>query len=370
MRYDFPPYACYSSRWIGVMRGLPVKMSKRPLRTALTLALSLLVLAAPLSMPASADSFIPIIDGHTHIYRNLRRAGGEDEAARGALGLMDRLGVTLTILAPPPFPADRSESYGLPELARLVHAHPDRFAFTAGGESLNPMIQETPPGSVTSAVLGRFVEEAELIARSGAAGFGELAAEHFSNRQGRHPYESVPADHKLLLALADIAARYGMPIELHMEAVPRDMAFPSAARPGPPNPPRLTANIAAFERLLDHNTLARIVWLHAGWDLTGERSVTLMRTLLARHKNLYMSIKSDNAGALATSPFLADAMLKPEWVEMLRAFPSRFVIGSDQFFDQEPQRIRRARRFVDALPPDLARLVASENIRQIYRLAP
>jgi len=111
-------------------------------------------------MPASADSFIPIIDGHTHIYRNLRRAGGEDEAARGALGLMDRLGMTLTILAPPPFPADRSESYGLPELARLVHAHPDRFAFTAGGESLNPMIQETPPGSVTSAVLGRFVEAA------------------------------------------------------------------------------------------------------------------------------------------------------------------------------------------------------------------
>ena len=32
--------------------------------------------------------------------------------------------------------------------------------------------------------------------------------------------------HPLLLALADLAARYGMPIDLYMEAVPRDIPFP------------------------------------------------------------------------------------------------------------------------------------------------
>lgn len=86
-------------------------------------------------------------------------------------------------------------------------------------------------------MLRRFEQAAEAILRGGAAGFGELAAEHFSSRIGSHPYESAPADHPLFLALADIAARADVPIELHMEAVPRDLPFPNPALMGPPNPP-------------------------------------------------------------------------------------------------------------------------------------
>jgi len=54
---------------------------------------------------------------------------------------------------------------------------------------------------------------------------------------------------------------------------------------------------------------------------------------------------------------------------MLRAFPDRFVVGSDQFYDSPPVRTERARNFVDWLPPDLAPLIAYENVRRIYRLA-
>jgi hypothetical protein len=53
---------------------------------------------------------------------------------------------------------------------------------------------------------------------------------------------------------------------------------------------------------------------------------------------------------------------------MLRDFPDRFLIGSDEFFDEGTERLALARRFVDALPPELARGVASENARRIYRL--
>lgn len=282
---------------------------------------------------------------------------------------MDRLGVTLAILSPPPFPADWAGAYGMVQLQALVRAHPGRFAFTAGGESLNPMIVATPPQGVTPTVLHEFQQQAEAIAQGGAAGFGELAAEHFSARIGRHPYESAPPDHPLFLALADIAAKYGMPIELHMEAVPRDMPFPNASLAGPPNPPSLKENISAFERLLDHNPKARIVWVHAGWDLSGERTVELMTALLEKHANLYMSLKTDTQGNKATSPFLAPRQIKPAWIAMLRRFHDRFVIGSDQFFDQGPARIDRARSLVDALPPDVARLIASENVGHIYRLS-
>jgi predicted TIM-barrel fold metal-dependent hydrolase len=341
---------------------------------------SLMVTAAHIGSRAAAETQIPIIDAHTHMVRHLggsrggaRWFGGVEESLSqvvpAALGLMDRFGVTMAILSPPPFPAGREEAYGVPELRTLVREHPDRFAFSAGGESLNPLIQEVAPDRVTPELLARFAGEAEAIAQAGAAAFGELAAEHFSSHQGNHPYESARPDHPFFEALVDIAAKYGMPIELHMEAVPQDMPFPRAAVAGPPNPAYLQENITAFGRLLAHNARARIVWVHAGWDLSGERTVPLMRSLLQAHPNLFMSVKSDPAGTPATAPFLNGGGIKPGWLAMLRAFPERFVIGSDQFYDTPSVRTERARKFVDWLPSDLAPLIAFENVRRIYRLS-
>ena len=335
---------------------------------------------------AAAQAQIPIIDAHTHIVRSLRqdREGGRgrgggfgersvrlEEAVLAALELMNRLGVTMAILAPPPFPPDRRGSYGVTQLQVVVREHPDRFAFSAGGESLNPLIQGVAANNVTPELLARFTGEAQVIVAAGAAAFGELAAEHFSFARinPNHPYESAPPDHPLLLTLVDIAASYGMPVELHMEAVPRDMPFPNAERAGAPNPAYLHENIAAFGRLLDHNPRARIVWVHAGWDLTGERTPALMLALLKAHPNLFMSVKSDPAGMPETAPFTRGGGIKPGWLAMLRAFPDRFVVGSDQFYDSPPVRSERARSFVDWLPPDLAPLIAYENVRRIYRLA-
>jgi predicted TIM-barrel fold metal-dependent hydrolase len=256
----------------------------------------------------------------------------------------------------------------LSEIRAAVRGSP-RLAFAAGGESLNPLLQQTPAERVSAELVRRFVSIAEEIAAAGAASFGELAAEHFSSGRGRHPYESAPPDHPLLLALADLAARRRLPIDLHMEAVLQDMPFPPE-RPQGANPARLAANIARLERLLDHNPEAHIVWLHAGWDLTGERSVPLMRELLARHSNLMMSIKCDHSGAQATAPFLADGGgLRPEWLAMLQAFPERFMIGSDQFLGDDPERLLEARSLIDALPPELARRVARENALRVYRLS-
>ena len=286
-----------------------------------------------------------------------------------ALALMDRFGVTFTILAPPPAPGGRGDPSAAALLREVARQHPTRFAFSAGGESLNPLIQSTLPDAVTPDLLRRFQQEAQAIADSGAAAFGELAAEHFSSRIGNHPYESTRPDHPLFMALADIAAKNDMPLELHMEAVPRDMPFPNPKTAGPPNPPSIRENITAFERLLDHNPTARIVWVHAGWDLTGERTVPLMRSLLERHPNLYMSIKSDEAGTPRTAPFIPGGELKPVWIAMLRAFPNRFVVGSDQFYsDPNIIRTRRARVLVNSLPADLVQRITADNVKRIYRL--
>lgn len=54
---------------------------------------------------------------------------------------------------------------------------------------------------------------------------------------------------------------------------------------------------------------------------------------------------------------------------MLQAFPDRFVVGSDQFYNSPPIRTECARKFVDFLPPDLAQVIAYDNVRRIYRLS-
>lgn len=305
-----------------------------------------------------------IVDTHAHLVRNRRTS--PSAAAAQALRTMDELGVALTVLLPPPFPPNHPGTYGRVDLAGVVQAHPGRFAFVAGGESLNPMIHDISPEHVAPEQVRRFQREARQILEAGAIGFGELTAEHFSSGRGGHPYESTRPDHPLLLALADIAAESGAPIDLHMEAVPRDMEMPERLRRGL-NPERLRENISGFERLLAHNRAARIVWAHCGWDLTGERTVALMGSLLTRHPNLYMSIKIDPHGPQRSAPFTAEGTLRPEWIELFRAFPDRFTIGSDQFFDDGSERVAQARRLVDALPDDVAPLIASENFKRIYR---
>jgi predicted TIM-barrel fold metal-dependent hydrolase len=333
-------------------------------RRAVLCALSASLLG-PLRRAARAAAVLPMIDTHMHFPRT---RGGEnyDLAATTAVRELDAFGVEKAILSPPPLPPGARRAR-LSDIGAAARSNP-RFAFAAGGESLNPILQNTPADHVPADLKQRFLRLAEEIAAAGAASFGELAAEHFSSGRGRHPHESAPPDHPLLLALADLAARRGMPIDLHMEAVPEDMPFP-ANRPRGPNPARLSANIARLERLLDHNPEARIVWLHAGWDLTGERTLLLMRGLLERHANLAMSIKSDHNGARLTAPFRTLGDIRPGWIAMLRAFPDRFMIGSDQFLGEDAERLEESRRLIDALPPDLKLRVASENARRVYRLS-
>jgi hypothetical protein len=309
----------------------------------------------------------PILDTHVHLARGLHRGERLDSMVTVARRAMDAFGIDRAIVSPPPFPPGRRGLYGAAALTDALHAEP-RFAFVAGGESLNPLLHATAADGVSNDVMHRFSREAEAVAGAGAAGFGELALEHFSSGIGNHPYESAPPDHPLLLALADIAATRAMPIDIHMEAVPQDMPFPPNRAQGN-NPATLHANIDRFERLLDHNPKARIVWVHAGWDLTGERTIPVMQGLLERHANLFMSIKIDRSGTPRTAPFLPDsAQIRPDWIAMLRAFQDRFVIGSDQFIDQGTARFDTARRFVDALPADLQGLIANGNAPRIYRL--
>ena len=311
--------------------------------------------------PVAARS--PYIDVHAHLEPDTLDAS--IEAAAQALKSEN---ATKILFLPPPFAADDGSRFDSEQIATAQRKFPGAFAFLGGGGTLNPMIQEAMrSGGVSPEERRNFRNRAEEILRQGAAGFGEMTAEHFA---GGTSYQYAPADHPLFLLLADIAAQHGVPIDLHMEAVPQAMRLPSDLR-SPPNPIDLHDNIAAFERLLTHNPGTKIVWAHAGSDNTGYRTPDLCRRLFRAHSNLYMQIKLDPVNPGKNYPLdPVSGRITPEWLRLFEDFQDRFVIGTDQHYPMPGSGVQRWQASVlllNQLPGDIRRKIGAQNAQRIYR---
>jgi predicted TIM-barrel fold metal-dependent hydrolase len=321
----------------------------------------------------------PWIDVHNHLLPGERHSYADSYKA--ALAVMDQVGITRMIVMPAPHVA---AGY---DYAKFVSAFPQyarRFAFFEGGESLNVMLHQADAKVVTDDLKKKFEQKADELIRAGALGFGEIAIRHLSLQGEDHPYENVPGDHPLLLLLADIAARHDVPIDIHLDVATNDIPTP-AWLTSPNNPKTLSANLAGFERLLAHNPKARICWAHAGSDNIGHWTTDLSRALLQKHPNLYLSLRLGPGHVPENFPLTQKYQLKPEWLRLLKDFPNRFVIGSDNFFAPPSfqgkgtgailaQRVPLSRKlapvFLRELPPDVAQKIATENAIAIYKLRP
>ncbi|MBI1776474.1 MAG: amidohydrolase family protein [Proteobacteria bacterium] len=324
---------------------------------------------------------MPFIDVHAHLIGTgpgTRETVDYPGAVKAALAWMDRLNIVRTIVMPMPFgPSEGRRAFDIEAFAEALHAAPGRFAMMGGGGSLNITIHESQGANRMAAdAEKRLRDRAERIIALGAVGFGEMSCEHLSFNSN-HPYNAAPPDHPLFLLLADIAAGKNLPIDIHMEAVPADMAMPQAMRErSPNNPPTLRANIEAFRRLLAHNRRARIVWAHAGMDSTGFRTPALCRALLGENANLSMHLQVSRLIQSVNHPLDEAGKLRAEWHTLLTDFPDRFMIGSDAFYFTA-----RVNRFLPPPTPDprillnqlesaLARRVAFENAERVYNLPP
>ena len=342
--------------------------------------MALLCLAAAMGAPQTrAQMPQGFIDGHCHLSPHVgRRGSGPKDDYAGALETalknINSMDASYALVMPPPFSPHMDRTYDAEEFLPALGQHSDRFGFLSGGGSLNLMIQRSvESGELTQEMKREFAERAQEILDSGAAGFGEMAAEHLSFEPG-HPYEYAPPDHPLFLLLADIAAERGVPIDLHMEAVPSDMPLPPRLD-SPPNPQTLKANLAAFERLLDHNPKAKIIWAHAGWGRTGQRTAQLCQRLLRAHPNLYMSIKLRRRTPPPTSMFTKNREMKYLWQMVLSEHADRFFVGIDWFHlapgarrHQPDNLVERYGAVFRGLGPQTQRTIAFETPRELFNL--
>jgi hypothetical protein len=270
------------------------------------------------------------IDTDVHLAGGATADSDIQEAARAAVEVMDRSHLRAMVVVPMPHTGGSAAAPDHEQFLAAVRNYPRRFAFLGGGGSLNRILHERASASlVDESVRRRFAERARKILADGAAGFGQMVAHHLSSRASPLPYASVPADHPLLLTLADIAAERRALIALHLDPVVTQVDTPASLRTAI-TPASLTPNVEGLERLLEHNRGARVVWGPAGADALGQWTAELTARLLQSHENLFISIRP--GGALVNRLLNERGELRREWLELLRAFPDRFVLGGGQSF--------------------------------------
>ncbi len=109
----------------------------------------------------------------------------------------------------------------------------------------------------------------------------------------------------------------------------------------------------AVERLLAQHPDVKVLWAHSGFD--GPEAVAAM---LAKHDRLWadLAFRSDVGRG---------GSLSPEWIALFTAFPDRMMLGTDTYTPERmyflPEHASNARRWLAALPTDIAEGVAWRN---------
>jgi hypothetical protein len=286
-----------------------------------------------------------IVDMHAHFFRM---------APEAVVKSMDEEGVSVAVFMPVPN-AGRSRRRGVSEDFYLdaAKAYPDRLVAFFGGNELNQEFESTRAGNVSNGDKERFRQHVEpILAKGEYKGIGELGPRHIAYRAGMREIEYA-ADHPLMLVLSDLAAKYELPIDVHLEANDR--------------------TVPQLERLLAHNAKSRIIWAHAGWSNTGLATPELLRQLMVKYPNLYSSIKSrqpENASQQSVRLIDEKGTLTPAWKSLFEEFPERFVIGTDvKLGDYEDYRHAGAyRRILAQLSETAARKIGWGNATILLRL--
>ncbi len=317
--------------------------------------LATFVLLIALALPAKPGVCQrPIVDAHGHI-------GASFEPA-AIVEAMDNNGVSKQIVMARyyPGPAGGDDLPGDDELAlKLAETYPGRFYPLVGMQ--RPLLTgackwRTPEGEVEA-----LIQETERKLASGKFyGIGEFIVRHWAYSPGRHAEQDNPIDSELMRRFSALAARYDVPMVIHMEGYPK--------------------LVADFSRLMAENPGARYVWAHN----CGRSKAAVIRDLLSRFPNLFCDLggmtnvgKGYGTGWPRAEEFTSlieqDGVLLPEMKSLYEEFPDRFMLGMDTAhapaMKSYSRRVQRFRRLLGQLSPDARAKIAEQNAIRIFRLA-
>ena len=285
------------------------------------------------------------IDVHAHI-------GPNGMPLEEIVQNMDREGIdTMVVMMTPTAIAQGTPptDYGIPNAAKQ---YPGRFISLYGGEAITLLDAVAARGSFEKEEKKQFVALLEEAMASGQySGFGEIALRHVVNDPNGGADVTVPGDHPWMLIMSDIAAKYDVPIDLHVDLEAGDNG------------------IAGLEALLEHNRDTKIIWSHTAWSRTDftSFSVDSLRQLLESHPNLYSSIKIQTETAFLDR----QGKIKPEWMALFKDYPERFMVGSDikpGLVEGEFSFIEKHRGFLEQLPPEILKAFERDTATEVFHI--
>ncbi len=277
----------------------------------------------------------PTVDVHSHT--NVSSGNLSD-----LISAMDSANLSHMFILSEPVAANPNAESGLDTEISFYSSQASRFKFFYGGKDLNPILHGLghvgsfsvsglyPNGAGSDTQAASEVTWLQTVASNQATWitnfqnaanaavatgkyicFGEFGPLHYSRKSGQ-PAISYPVNHAQMKWLADLAATNNMCLDIHLELT--------------------SATKAEFEELLAYNRNTKIVWDHSGWSTSGEATASETSALLAKHSNLYLSMKlrrpEDSTYRLA-NPFRSDGKLKQEWLTLLETYSSRIMVGMD-----------------------------------------
>ena len=325
----------------------------------LVAAIFLAGLTSPAGIGVAAQDYDgPIIDAHGHI-------GGSFDT-----DVMDRVtkanGVrAMTLMARYyPGPMGELDMPGDDDMALALAAkHPGRFFALVGMQ--HPLLTGSEKWREPDYAVKELLESTEKKLASGKFhGIGEVIVRHFAYSSGPHAELNQPIYSAFMRELSGLAAKFDVPIVIHMEGAP-DL-------------------VANFSRLIADNPKVVYVWAHN----CGRSHARVIRDMLTRHPNLMCDLggmvnfaprghgygtgwpRSETYTALMEE----NGRFFPEMQAVYEDFSERFMIGTDiahapVMNDRTYSlRIKRFRKLLGTLKPETAKRLAETNAVRIFRL--
>lgn len=185
-----------------------------------------------------------------------------------------------------------------------------------------------------------------LLATGGFFGIGEISVTHFPSNG--FPEADFNPNGPVTRALFDVAKRYDVPINLHIEVT----------------------RSREFEELLQDYPGVSVIWAHAGYV-----PYFLARRFLERHANLTLELSARTWRRHPRSPDYTilrnGSELWPEWLQLIEEMPDRFLVGTDASLRSEASdtgKIESVENLLRQLSPSTRAKVATQNLERLLRL--
>jgi predicted TIM-barrel fold metal-dependent hydrolase len=187
-------------------------------------------------------------------------------------------------------------------------------------------------------------------------GIGEIFTRHDDLTALIHG-DAPKANNEALSRVFHLAAEYDLPVMLHSNITSKRERNP--------------LYLPEIEEPLRNHPHVRFIWAHAGTSMELHRHQVKLEFLYANLERMleqYPNLYIDLSWTLLR-PYLLDedGTPDPAWVKLIKAYPERFMLGSDVVgsFASLEEIMQGYVPFLDALPEKVARGVARDNFLAI-----